>query len=388
MGLTFQQLKEAMAPLSQIGKEELGVDVGGQFLVLRVLQPGEETAIQRYARAALTEGEAQDQMSVLEYLDRLHTLTLGYAIVQIGDVDLREVPYIETGEKLPNGVAKKEHKHEAVKKIVAEWARPMTQAVFKKFGELVAKSETTVEKLIEFDEVDVDAEIARLEEKLADLRELKSRKDLAVKDPRSMTKTQLLSSTPSKLATSTAGTSEAPIHQGSTQGVEPLVVAPGPEVPRELAEETPGESESLEPRLTSPKERKSVLGDVPTRKAWVAEATKTEPLDPLHGVESSFQDLTDPKVIEAENQKILERRSLPPQGQRPPHLSAREAYENLTPQGQEGKGSDPVQEGKRDGVDIYRLPVQSLSDRKGPPQGPVRPPAQGTVNPRFRPPTR
>ena len=61
----------------------------------------------------------------------------------------------------------------------------MVNAVFKKFGELQNRVEKEVEGLIEFDEVDYEAEIARLEDRLRELKDAKNKSDLSTKDPRS-----------------------------------------------------------------------------------------------------------------------------------------------------------------------------------------------------------
>ena len=194
MKLTLQDLQAAMSPLSEIGKGELTFDVNGVSISLRALSPEEEIHVQRYARQAVAEGDYNDQASALEYLDRFRMSALSYSIVQVGGLDFRKVEFVETGEKLPNGTAIKIRKNEAVLKLINNWSRNMINAVFKKFSELANKVEAEVEGLIEFDEIDYDAEIARLEERLKEVRDSKNKHQLSTKDPRTDLRKQVAAS--------------------------------------------------------------------------------------------------------------------------------------------------------------------------------------------------
>jgi hypothetical protein len=137
-----------MAPLTELGKGEDTFEVNGLQITVRSLTPEEEIATQRYAKGALVEGDANDNISTMDYLDRFRSACLGYAIVQIGDVDFRDVLTVETGEKLSSGVTVKIKKYEAIIKVVETWSRPMAVAVFQRFTSLMDKIEAKDRKSV------------------------------------------------------------------------------------------------------------------------------------------------------------------------------------------------------------------------------------------------
>ena len=105
--LDLNALKEALAPLSKIGRDEMTFETGGMQLTLRPLLPMEEVAVQRYAASVLDKIQTDeglnptDQMSraaALDYFDRFRIEIIAYALIQIDDLDLREVKTIPTGE--------------------------------------------------------------------------------------------------------------------------------------------------------------------------------------------------------------------------------------------------------------------------------------------------
>ena len=184
MALSLKDLREVMAPLSELGKGESTFDVNGLQITVRNLSPAEEIEAQRYARVALTEGDANDQINGLDFLDRFRMICLGYAIVQIGSTDFRGVETIETGEKLPNGVAVNIKKYEAIIEVMKSWSRPMTVAVFQRFTDHMEDIEERVEKSLAYSDDHIDGQISRVEEKLNDLRSRKAKTTLAGNDPR------------------------------------------------------------------------------------------------------------------------------------------------------------------------------------------------------------
>lgn len=375
MALTLRELKTVMAPLSQIGKGELSFDIEGTAITLRALTPQEELHVQRYARAALAEGDAGDQTTIMEYLDRFRYMSLGYSIVQIGSLDFRKVETIETGEKLANGTAIKVKKHEALIDVISTWSRNMAVAVFRKFGELSYRVEMDVEKVITFDEVDYDTEITRLEERLADLKEQKSRHEFSLRDPRTEARDKVLNSG------STAKIQEPvtkPVPETFPKPVESASdTVEVPEMPRQIVEEDDSPEDEDEAILPSPvpvpvpepKARRSVFTETPApARPPVPEQTE----DLLPNVSSSFGDVSNPDVLAAEEARIRDMRR-----SRAPHVSAREAFQEIQKDSDVVETMSPQPSGKLGGVDVYRMPTQNLSDRK---PGPVRAPG-----PNFRP---
>jgi hypothetical protein len=427
--LTLQDLKAAMSPLAEIGKGELTFDVNGTGVSLRALTPDEELQVQRYARQALSDGDLSDQANALEYLDRFRLCSLGYSLVQVANLDFRGVEFVETGEKLPNGTAIKVRKHEAVQQLLASWSRNMTNAVFKKFGELTNRVEAEVEGVIEFDEVDYDADIARLEDRLRELRDAKNKMALSAKDPRTDLRKRVAASGRT-LAPNPAPTAPEPepIEELPTEGGEHDFVSPLSDVERVVVEPESVEPESDEPDSDEPESDDGENGDdviepvapveepepvpqappsITGRRAsvfdrargavsppvQVAPAPAPEPApeappsitakNSLDDVQDSFVNTSDEDSMEQavaqENERLLARRA----ARSAPHVAARRAAEEV---GFDALPPQPVLAGSKDGIDVYRMPTQTLTDRKSPSGQTVpREQPKPTANPKFRP---
>ena len=377
MTLSIQDLHSIMAPLTDLGRGEATFEVGGLSVTLRTLTPEEEIATQRYARGALTEGDSNDQINALDYLDRFRAYCLGNAIVQIGDVDFRGVTTIETGEKLPNGVAVKIKKHEAIVKVTESWSRSMVTTLFQRFTSLMEKVESGIEKTLKYDDDHIDAEISRLEEKLADLKTTKSKRDVAKSDPRD----SILGAASNKPAPAAAPTTpvapepEAPketwetarLNRTSTEETGFLEVPV--DIPRSLSTDNGEAAPAAKAEAPAATVRKPVFGDRPKPRE-VPEAEKSNPLD---GVESSLVDTDDPDVIEAENRRLMAER-MKRMSPVPPHLAAREVAQSIE------------QAGSIEGVPVFRMPAQDLNPDTAAKPARVPPPvAKSNLNPNFRP---
>lgn len=429
MKLTLQDLKNAMSPLSEIGKGELTFDVNGIAISLRALSPDEEIQIQRYARQAVADGDYSDQASALEYLDRFRISALGYSIVQVGDFDFRKAEFVETGEKLPNGTAIKIRKHEAVMQIISGWSRNMINAVFKKFSELANKVEAEVEGLIEFDEIDYDAEIARAEERIRELRDAKNKHALSTRDPRSDLRKQVAASGKTFAKADNPQPETNPANDSESVGESASLALPI-DVEREVIEESYEESyeesedsdnefvddeeeededdeSSLSPESAPSNTRTSVFDRAkgvlsPPHKPVPASvesapsvakpsAPKEEPNPPTDtaALPERFEDVTnslintsDPdemnRAIEEENRRLAQRRARAVA----PHLAAKQVSDDL------GLGNPPpaqaVLAGKKDGMEVYKMPTQTMTDRKAPVSAAEKAP-KPTSNPKFRP---
>lgn len=381
LALSIKDLQEIMSPLSELGKGEATFEVSGLAVTVRNLTPDEEIQTQRYARNALTEGDANDQINALDYLDRFRTCCLGYAIVQIGAMDFRGVATIETGEKLPNGVAVKVKKHEAIMKVVESWSRPMTVAVFQRLTSLLEKIESDVEKSLKFDDDNKDAEISRLEEKLTELRASKAKTDAGATDPRGLL-IDAASNKPAKPTVSAAPTGTGggervtweTARVNKTTDEAPSFIDMPSDIPKSLVEgdldETLSEVGGAEPMgVQSPtveavQDRKPVFGNRPP----VRHAAEVDS-DPLKDIQSSLVDVSDANVIEAENQRLMadRARQMAPV---PPHLSAREVAQSIE------------KAGTIDGLDVYKMPVQNLDRTVVPRPTHV---VTSNTNPNFRP---
>lgn len=405
MRITLEDLKKEMAPLSKIGKGESSFEVMGVQITLRALSPDEELDVQRFARAVLNEGDLNDQINALEYLDRFRTASLGYSIVQIGNLNFRGVEVVETGEKLSNGTSVKLLKHEAIQRLVSGggWSRQMVVAVYRKFGELHSKMEKEVEGLIEFESIDYDTEISRLEDQVRELKDEKLRMALSETDSRTTNREKVLASTGPKKSSpkETLDTQRTVTEESTTVGVPSDVVRTisedsdeNEEMVDSEEEYTADETEETPAPPTPSSPRSSVFDRVkdpgkispPSQVASRPPASRPlpEPMenrDDLSDVMSSMVDTNDPdsldKAVEAETQRIIEMRR---HGRTPPHMNARQVAESLQPV------ESPALVGKRDGIEVYKMPTQNIGAR-GKAVDPVRPAAPAPVrgNPKFTP---
>jgi hypothetical protein len=174
-------LESSLSSIAEIGKGEMEFEVNNIKLAIRVLQSHEEIEIQKYAYEAVKNaGEGNDSAATMEYFDRFRLATMAYAIIGINNEDFRGVSTIETGETLPNGKKIQIPKHEAMRKVLSKFSRTIMIAMFKKYSELVEKTEIDAEKYIQFSVDDFDSEVERLEARLVEIK--KAREDKLKKE--------------------------------------------------------------------------------------------------------------------------------------------------------------------------------------------------------------
>lgn len=436
MALSLKDLQEAMSPLTNVGKGESTFEVLGLSVTLRALTGDEEIEVQRSARAALpVEGEVTDQVAMLEYLDKFRNGSLGYSIVAVGTLDFRGVEFIETGAKTPTGVAIKIKKHEAVQQIVATWSRSMTVAVFKKFGELMNDVEKEVDALIEFEPVDYDAEIARLEERIRELKDDKARTEASDQDIRSNIRNQVLASSAKKgkkpltSAEEQLTTNQEAVSLSVPSDEEREVSEEDDFVPTSEAsyEEETAEQESepeAAPEAPQPVPRRPVFSresgqlPPPTRTPNRGASSSPTGVEGEEPIRSSMVDLNDPDSAEEAIQEETARIAAMRRGRAAPHFAARQAAAGIDPaavgktavetssketnpfSAKEIAPPDPIepplkQIGTKDGKEVFSMPPQVMSDRGRPPAKAPTLPNQGppsrpnpNANPRFKPPKR
>jgi hypothetical protein len=276
------------------------------------------------------------------------------------------VQFIETAEKLPSGVFVKKPTDAVLRELILKqrWSGPTRLGLFLKYAELLAKVEKTAEEAIRFEPSDTDAEIERLESRLADLKSAREAKQ-------------------SGLVSSVAGITKTIATESKTAPVQPPVqVAPAPQA-------TPPPRQPVTPTMAPPPPQTSQpvrAGPQPTKDQVIPTATPAVEKNP-NDYPDSFVDTSDDdgmtQAIAEENARLFalrQGRPLPEapsalQGlRRPPHLAARETAQEFQPDG-----------------DVFRRPVEELTPRgelsgKGvPPNLNAAQPGKGTQNPRFRP---
>jgi len=171
--VTLKALEAAISQIDSIRAHELSFEAGGFPITLRPLRSDEETQVQRYSQAAWEGADSEgDPAAYQDFMDRVRLSTLGYSIIQIGELDLRDVEYLDTGEFDENNNAIAMMKHDGVIDLIQkQWTKALCLQVFAKFGELLERVEVAASKLVKFTPTDLDEEIGRLERRLKTLSE-------------------------------------------------------------------------------------------------------------------------------------------------------------------------------------------------------------------------
>ncbi len=187
MTISLKALEGAITQVEKVADQELTFQVNGTNIAIRGLRPDEDTEVQRYAQSALPKNGEEDQAAFAEFMDRLRYGTLGYSVVQINDMDLRNEDYLSTEDEegAPYDVPKSEALRDMIRK---NWSRPMLAAVFKKFVELLNRIEVHADRSVKFDPADLNDEIKRMEERLTELKTTRDEQGKEVQDV--ITKTQ------------------------------------------------------------------------------------------------------------------------------------------------------------------------------------------------------
>jgi len=365
--LDLKTLKQALAPLSEVGRDESTFDVAGMSVTVRPLLPLEEVEVQRYAASVLTDIQSReglgddDQMgraAALDYFDRFRIEIIAYSIVQVDSLDLRNVKTIATGEVLDNGVPVQVKRTMAMREIVEGWSRAMITVCFSRYGELIQKIADQADKVAKTSMPDLDAEISRVTDRLE---RLKNERDMRAAGDPSVTNQQI---------TSLLRAGEA---------IERQAEAAADAVSMEAAGIRSGEDAPAVPEQPAPApERKSVVPPVvpPPSSGPPVYRTTTPPKDDApteDGFQSSFGDGNDPDVLAAEESRIMAARAAAVEARRE-EPSPEDALRRAKPAGKVG------------GIEAYRLPSENLSPRgreSSTEKTPTDP--RGTENPHFKP---
>jgi hypothetical protein len=365
MNIDFQTLERAMAPLVEIGQDEVTFEAGHTTVTLRVLTPEEELAVQRYAAGSVV--DQQDTHGAQEFLDRFQTAVLSYAIVALGETDLRGVTLVNTGEVLPNGKPVSVPKHKAMRDLLTRWTRPVMDSVFRKYGEALDKVEQKASKAIHFEPADLTTEIERLEARVTLLKEERERR---------ANPTRGNFSNMMNLATSASQEAK----RDREEGLETLRITREP-AQNPLPEEVQTRQPKVPEQGTPPVRIDQPLPAIPAEKP-------PQPATPMSGSRGSLVESDDMQdAVAEETQRIMERRRLQAleqmRLQRPPHADAAEVEQ------QEQTLAKAHLMGTKGGLEAYRMPTQNLDAVAPTENAPLQRPVDGgSVNPRFRPPAR
>lgn len=417
--IDFEALRKAFAPITEVGRGEETLDVGGHRVTLRTLLPEEDSAVLRVATQVLQENpDGEDKIArhvMMTYWATFQTEVLAHAIVQIDDLDLRGVDWVLTGEKTTAGKSVRVARHVAVRELITKvepWTTVMKRLAYDTYANLHERTEQQAERLVEWDPSDLQAEIERVTKRLDDLKT--SLADRAKGDPNLMVgqieAVRQYDEANRRAAGRAQPASAKPEPSPPPAAIEPEPV-PEPELPPDEGEWA--DFEDGMPRTADLRDlpQEPVVSHRPEPRQPITPPTSAPPqgaglqrpvppTDPLSDVMDSFHDPSDSAALAAEQDRIImaRRQMLMEQQQAaragaasavhrpraavPPHLRGREPIE---------EPADLIPAGELDGVPTFRMPTQELSPRgRGRPQGPpeVNRGSDGSraLNPKFKPP--
>lgn len=184
--LDMKALERALAPITEIGREEWSFTIEGTTIVLRAILPSEEIAVQRYAKNAVdanriveegvVQAEEEQGFEALEFFYLFRSELLAYAIIQVNAVDLRNEAFVATGEMTESNKPIRIPKHVAMRNLIQKWSRQMVTAAFTQYGYLIQKLDDAAMTLVEYTPSDLEAEIDRVEHRLEELKTERQRR--------------------------------------------------------------------------------------------------------------------------------------------------------------------------------------------------------------------
>jgi len=387
MQIDFKALEQALAPIKEIGQGELTFDAGTTPVTLRILLPVEELEVQRFAgvvfeNASEDTTETEQANNAISYLDKFRTATLSYSMIQVGGLDLRDADFVATGEKLDNGADIKVPRHKALKQLIEAWPRAVLVRAFHKYSELLNQVEAKAEKAIVFQPSNYEAEIERLEGRVADLKEAQEKEKADSEEA--------FSARVKAVASQTEGTQPEPAQ--TPEPDEPVLdpqQAMSP-VHRRTGPISPG---AAPPPMVSGIEQ-------PT----APPARRKNPPKPDSSFINDEDDDAMNAALDAEHARIMARRRAAATGQAP--MSEGSALETIHPQTRNRRPPHqaaaqvedevgavrPVAEqmGELDGKPVFKMPTQELSTpaSRGAGRAVVNQAVDQQKNPRFRPPNK
>lgn len=166
MSISLNQLKSVMNKITKVGYLEKAITLSDNTIVIKSLTPKEESELQR----VISDLTKEEEITTLEFVDRVRKETLSRAIIQVNDLNLRDIEMIETDDILPNGLKVSISRQEAVSIMIEDLPRVLLGKVFEEMSKLTEEVEENTNKILNTPSSDVKAEIEILEKRIASLK--------------------------------------------------------------------------------------------------------------------------------------------------------------------------------------------------------------------------
>jgi len=166
MSISLNQLKSVMNKITQVGYLEKVITLSDNTIVIKTLTPKEESELQK----VISDLTKEEDITTLEFVDRVRKETLSRAIIQVNDLNLRDIEMIETDEVLPNGLKVSISRQEAVSLMIEDLPRLLLGKVFEEMSKLTEEVEEKTNKILSTSALDVKAEVEILEKRISQLK--------------------------------------------------------------------------------------------------------------------------------------------------------------------------------------------------------------------------
>ena len=171
--LSFNQLQKGLDLLKGLGRIETEVIIYDMRFVLRTLTPDEHKSINSYAKAYMEQYEEDDSSFSLDITVEFFTVrkieALAYSIVVMGDLDLRDIEYVERGDTDGHGNTLKEEKHVFLREFLVGMDSAVIDILHRKYSDLLEESEEKAAAKVKFRHA--EEELAKVEARRRELRE-------------------------------------------------------------------------------------------------------------------------------------------------------------------------------------------------------------------------
>lgn len=335
--LDINSLKNAFSNISEIGKGEETFTLSDTEITIRLLLPKEETEVQKLSAQAYAEENKETpdtNVATTRYLETFKLAVLSYAIVQVGEFDLRGVDFVPTGDVLPNGKQVKITKFKAMRDLLLTFSRKAVDNIFQRYNDLSALTEIHSDKALVYEPLDLSEEISNLEERLEELRRRQknsaafANKNAEIEDVSETVSENIAEQKHDNFEQTTEHQASNTVQETAPQ---PTPVAQDPSLrQRVVPQQAPPPQERVQPKEMSKEQVMETL------QSSFVDKEKDEPFPP--------------SALAKEHERLNRmRQSAIPQHRKPPHMRAKQTMETV---GGENTMADQV--GQLDGVPVYR----------------------------------
>lgn len=169
--LSFQRLQQGLQKITDIGRIEEIVNIGGIEFRLRTLRSNDHKKVNAFVSAYMQQYEGEESAypldATMDFFNVRKKEPLAHAIQSIGDLDLEGISYIETGEVDSHGNMVKKEKHVFVRELLGDMDISVTEVLHRKYADMLVAAEKKAAANVKFR--DPEEELATLEVRRAEL---------------------------------------------------------------------------------------------------------------------------------------------------------------------------------------------------------------------------